>query len=146
MKTAARLIRQGGGVLLTPLVCALLSGCGDGKPAVYPVTGQVLVKGKPADGAYVVFHPKCGGDDKSPRPYATTDSSGNFKLTTYESEDGAPAGGYRVSIVWRPQPKSQLEAEGTDRLHGKYANAASAGLEAEVLKEPTTLKPFQLSQ
>ncbi|CAN5531383.1 hypothetical protein BH10PLA2_BH10PLA2_30790 [soil metagenome] len=147
MSMGARLWKRGGGVLFTALVSVLASGCGDSKAAVYPVSGQVLVKGRPAEGAYVVFHPKDGGDDKTPRPYATTDSEGNFKLTTYESEDGAPAGSYKVTIVWRPLPTSQLEAEGTDRIHGKYGNAATSGLVAEVLKEPSNIvKPFQLSQ
>jgi hypothetical protein len=124
----------------------LFAGCGDGRVTVYPTSGQVFVKGKPAEGAYIVFHPQDGGDSKVPRPYATTNAEGKFQLTTYELEDGAPAGNYKVSIVWRPMPKSQLEAEGPDRLGGKYSNPASSGLAVEIGKEPNnTLKPFQLT-
>src|SRR4051812_25840688 len=77
-------------------------GCGDGKAPTFDVSGRVFVKGKPAEGAFVVFSPKEKGDKEVPRPYATTNAEGEFKLTTYESEDGAPAGSYQVSIVWRP--------------------------------------------
>ena len=42
--------------------------------------------------------------------------------------------------------RSQLEAEGPDRLGGKYSNPASSGLAVEIGKEPNnTLKPFQLT-
>ena len=131
--------------LLVGLAALLSFGCGDGRLPVYAVSGQVLVKGKPAQGAYLVFHPQDGGDKNLPRPYATSDAEGKFQLTTYELEDGAPAGHYKVSIVWRPVPKSRLEAEGPDRLQGKYSNPATSNLDAEIGKEPTSLKPFDLS-
>jgi hypothetical protein len=67
-------------------------GCGDGKAPTFDVSGRVLVKGKPAQGAFLVFHPNEAGEKEAPRPYATTNADGEFKLTTYESEDGAPAG------------------------------------------------------
>jgi hypothetical protein len=120
-------------------------GCGDGKAPTYEVTGRVLVKGAPAQGAFLVFHPKETSEKTVPRPFATTNSGGEFKLTTYESEDGAPAGSYRVSIVWRPVPKSTIEAEKPDRLGGKYSNPATSGIEATIPKEPTTLEPFKLN-
>src|SRR5262245_38294847 len=112
------------------LGCALavgaLGGCGGARTTVYPVTGQVLVKGKPADGAFLVFHPTGGGHKDTPRPYATADAGGTFRLTTYESGDGAPAGSYRVTVVWRPKPKSTIEAEGPDRRNGRYGDAAKS--------------------
>jgi hypothetical protein len=148
MNSHQRLSRLWAPALLTAIVAFCSCGCGDGHVQTFPVSGQVLVKGKPAEGAFVVFHPKGGSDkDKAvPRPYATTNADGQFQMTTYEEEDGAPAGSYRVSIVWRPVPKSRLEAEGPDRLHGKYSNPASSGLDVEVSKDPSTvLKPFQLS-
>jgi hypothetical protein len=135
-------------VLLTALSACASSGCGDGRAPTFPVSGQVLVNGKPAEGAFVVFHPKDGGEKEKnvPRPYATTNAEGKFQLTTYEEEDGAPAGNYRVSVVWRPVPKSRLEAEGPDKLKGKYSNPATSGLDAEISKAPeTALKPFQLA-
>ncbi len=120
-------------------------GCGDGKAPTFDVSGKVLVKGQPAQGAFLVFHPKEPGEKEVPRPYATTNAEGEFKLTTYESEDGAPAGGYRVSIVWRPVPKSTIESEKPDRLQGKYSNPATSGIEVTIPKEPTKLDPFKLN-
>jgi hypothetical protein len=121
------------------------AGCGgDGRPPVYPVTGQVLVKGKPADGAFLVFHPADGGGPDAHRPYATTDETGTFRLTTFDSGDGAPAGKYRVTVVWRPKPKSTIEAEGPDRLAGRYADARTTKLEATVGQAATTLEPLKI--
>src|SRR5262245_36674275 len=113
-----RQIRSRGSSPAIALAVVLLGGCGDGRAPVYPVTGQVLVKGKPADGAFLVFHPTGEVEANTPRPYATADAEGNFRLTTYTSGDGAPAGSFRVTVVWRPKPKSTIEAEGPDRLDG----------------------------
>src|SRR5262245_11743460 len=44
--------------LAAALIAVACGGCGKGRAPVYPVTGQVLVKGAPADGAFVVFHPQ----------------------------------------------------------------------------------------
>jgi hypothetical protein len=129
-------------MVLGLLVCI---GCGDGKAPTFDVSGRVLVKGKPAQGAFLVFHPKEAAEKDAPRPYATTNADGEFKLTTYESEDGAPAGGYRVTIVWRPVPKSTIEAEKPDRLQGRYSNPATSGIEVTIPKETIKLEPFTLN-
>lgn len=129
------------GLILAPL-CA---GCSDGRPPVYTVTGQVLVNGKPAAGAFVVFHPRESTAATPGRPYATTDTDGTFNMTTFESGDGAPAGTYQVTVVWRPTPKSTMDADGVDRLQNRYASPASSGLEAVVQQGPTTLQPYRLS-
>jgi hypothetical protein len=132
-------------MLLAVALAALAGGgCGKNRAPVYPVTGKVLVKGQPAEGAFLVFHPKEAGDKDTPRPYATTDADGSFKLTTFDTGDGAPAGDYRVTVVWRPKPKSTMEAEGPDRLGDRYGNAASSPIQATVGKGPTNLEPFKL--
>jgi len=126
-------------------VVVFASGCGNGRLKVYPVTGQILVDGKPADGAFVVFHPQDGGKD-APRPSATTEADGTFRLTTYDTGDGAPAGTYRVTIVWRPRPKNHLEGDKPDRLKERYAVEANSKITANIEKAATNLEPFQLTQ
>ncbi len=77
-----------------------LSGCSRaGGLVTYPVTGRVLVNGKPATAALVTFHP-VGGSVDTPRPVARVGANGEFALTTRETGDGAPAGEYRVTVVW----------------------------------------------
>ena len=137
-------IRESICLVLGVLAASTVAGCGTGRLPVYPVTGQVLVKGEPADGAFVVFHPVEPTGPDAQRPYATVGPDGTFRLTTYELSDGAPAGRYRVTIVWRPKAASALAPEGKDRLDGRYANAESAKLEVTLGKQATTLEPFRL--
>jgi hypothetical protein len=78
------------------LVAALLlAGCsGSGRPATAPVRGQVTLRGKPVAGATVTF--LCPG---APRfGVGTTDQTGNYRLTTYEPNDGAVIGTHVVTV------------------------------------------------
>ncbi len=68
------------------------------KPNVYPTEGVVLFEGKPAFGARVTLVPKDGTAGRF-QPTGTVGHDGTFKLTTFQPNDGAPAGSYRVSIV-----------------------------------------------
>jgi hypothetical protein len=68
------------------LVAAALSGCSRG-PKTYPVSGQVLLHGKPVAGAAVLLFREKGGRP----PEAVTDAKGMFRFT-------APAGEYTVVI------------------------------------------------
>ncbi len=69
-------------------------GCGDGRPARVPVSGQVLIDGKPLAHGFVRFVPKgarpSGGD---------LDEDGHFTLTAYDGGDGAVLGNHRVEIA-----------------------------------------------
>ena len=137
-------------VALTGAACG---GSGD-QIRVYDVTGQVLVDGKPAPLARVSFHPQ-GGDEKLQklRPIGECDLEGNFELTTYEHEDGAPPGDYKVTVVWKgPDPGTDPNANinieelnrGPDRLGEAYSDAATTSLTATVEKGGGTLPPFEL--
>jgi len=78
---------------LTLLVCGCSGGGADQVP-VYPVSGKVTLGGGPVAKATVVFSPVDG------QPVATgmTDTQGEFKLTTYDSFDGAAEGNYEILI------------------------------------------------
>lgn len=76
-----------------------LVGCG-GEPSakrepVYPVSGKVTYKSQPVVDADVVFFCK----EKNMSSFAKTGADGTFKLTTYASFDGAPAGKYVVTVT-----------------------------------------------
>jgi hypothetical protein len=100
---------------LTPLLCsiacsALLLGCGggasdDNKVPVFPVTGTVTMNGSGLAGATVAFAPQ--GDQ--PTAIATTDDNGNFTLRTYDADDGAAEGKYKVVVT-----KSEVTGEISD--------------------------------
>jgi hypothetical protein len=139
-----------GALLLTLLV--VMGGCGDGRIATYPVTGIVNVDSKPAAGAIVIFVPNStseeGGDRQ--RPFAAADAQGKFSLMTFEPDDGAPAGDYKVLIQWPAPPSADAArgggraAVGPDRLRGKYFDLDQATLTATVEERSNDLPPFEL--
>ena len=80
----------GAALALMPLAC---SGEHTRKPT-FAVTGKVTINGKPAEYATVVLHPAgpIGPNDAKPRGKVGAD--GEFTLSTYGTNDGAPAGDY----------------------------------------------------
>lgn len=76
----------------------LILGCvGCGPANFVPVTGTVLLDGKPVEGAAVVFQQLDGKKDENHLSMAATDAAGNFVLTTDE-KPGAFLGNYAVSV------------------------------------------------
>lgn len=130
---------------IAPLALGLgIGGCGGsgGSPAdvqLRPITGQVLVAGKPAAGVEVQLYPlNQSGEAGAPRLHATTDRDGNFRLRVDESREGAPEGQYHVTLAW---PTS---AGGTDRLGGVYSEPGGSGLTAIIDAETTSLPPYDV--
>jgi hypothetical protein len=124
----------------------VLAGCGKrGWLETYPVKGTVLVDGKAAKGATVSFHPREATGDKPYLPTGQTDENGEFSLSTFVTNDGAPAGEYDVTVVWsvRYNPISTLW-EG-DKLNGQYADKSKSTLRVSVEKHPQQLPPFELT-
>jgi hypothetical protein len=71
-------------------------GSGADLPETVPVTGKVIFKGAPLTGAAVRFYREGASD----RPaVGTTDSKGVFNLTTFNTNDGAQPGPYKVTIL-----------------------------------------------
>jgi hypothetical protein len=123
---------------------ALVAGCGDGKPAPYPVSGKVLVKGKGADGAIVRLWPVDADGPDAVRPLGYVQPDGTLQLTTHRENDGAPAGRYKVTVEWRPKKKNSTEPDGPDRLNGRYADPKASKIEVTVNRGETTLDPIDL--
>ena len=72
----------------------LTIGCGPSGPAMAHVSGTILQKGQPLEGATVVFMPKGGG-----RPsMGVTDTKGEFTLKAFEEGDGAVIGDHVVTV------------------------------------------------
>jgi hypothetical protein len=142
----ARLVR----CLSLLLVCGLMlpvAACSrhSDKLPVYPVTGKILYRGQPAEGAQVTFVSTSDDGPKTPPPGATVRSDGAFRLSTYASYDGAPAGHYAVTVVYRsPEVKIDDENRGPDLLRGRYADAKTTPLKVELKREKNQLKPIEL--
>jgi hypothetical protein len=120
-------------------------GCGSKGPELTPVSGKMLVKGKAAEHATIVFHPVSPGRDDQPKPHGTVGADGSFTLTTYAAGDGAPPGDYKVTVEqWLAGPKPDEPA--TNRLPAKYGKAATSGLVATVGAGKTELPLIELSR
>jgi uncharacterized protein DUF6795 len=136
--TASRLAAVAGAVLALAVVA---SGCSRQAPTVevHPVTGQVTYNGKPAAGAHVAFHPRTQ-QVAHPTPSAKVDAQGNFSLTTYRSEDGAPIGEYRVTVELRPVIAKQGEIElGPNILPPQYSSPKTTKVVARVAEGPNSV-------
>ena len=115
---------------------------------VFPTSGIVRVGGQPVSGATVVLFgatPEVSGPGTVP-PQGVTDESGAFRLTSYELDDGAPAGAFKVTVFWpEPTPDNAGEMfQPKDRLKGKYSNPETSGLTAEISEGGGELPPFEL--
>ncbi len=137
---------------LIVLASTAVSCSSSSRPELFPVRGKVLVKNKPAGGVLLTFLP-AGEKDPTPfRPLAITSEDGSFLVTTDE-EDGAPAGEYVVTMVWKDAAPTKAKKDKNiqmmmgspqvDKLGGKYADRKK-GLKVKIEKGPNELKTFEL--
>lgn len=120
-------------------------GASDGRKLTYPVTGKVLVNGKPAEHALIVFHPIGETGPGSVKSRGKVAGDGTFTLTTYDTDDGSPAGNYQVTVeLWLASARTDQGP--TSRLPAKYAKPSTSGLTATVNAAPTELKPFEIKR
>jgi hypothetical protein len=145
---AGRAARSPGRLLSTLVVLALLAftpACSSCRKPVNPVRGQILVDGKPAAKAQVLFHPDPGGND-DPLPTAHTDDQGYFDLTSYKNGDGAPEGSYAVTVTWfRVFGGGKQEIVSRNVLPKRYSAPQSSQLHATIAKGKNDLPAFQLN-
>jgi hypothetical protein len=144
-------------------ICGLLLawGCSSEppRPPTYPVSGTVTLKGKPLEGARVVFISSA----PSGRPASgVSDEDGVYHLTTFDSGDGALAGRYGVKVArydnWDPdepdpdakeisyEDEQKLVFAEDEKPHPvakstlpkKYDNEGTSGLTHTVPEGPST--------
>jgi hypothetical protein len=120
----------------TGLAIGFAVGCGHATegPVCAPVKGSVTYRGKPLVEAMVVFH-RLGGDvEGNHKPMATTDAGGNFTLTTFKQNDGAPPGEYQITVEQRALVTGGEEPtrSGPNVLPPKYAKPATSGFKFTV--------------
>ena len=110
-----------------------------------PFAGKVLLPdGRPAELALVVFHRVGETSADDPKPHGKVGADGTYKLTTYDADDGAPAGDYRVTVeLWLAGRGDEPPA---NRLNAKYAKPESSGLTAAVGTGPAEIKTIELKR
>ena len=76
---------------ITAVLLAFSAGCSRPDPArvkVYPVEGQLIVSGIPAENALVAFHPLDENAARGICPVGLTRADGRFQMTSYSANDG----------------------------------------------------------
>jgi hypothetical protein len=86
-------------LLWCAVMAGLLVGCGGDplaakRPKVVMVSGIVLHENKPVEGATVMFVPQGHTNAAA----GLTDAKGEFQLQTFEANDGAVPGNYKITI------------------------------------------------
>lgn len=118
------------------LTCVLLVGCGGGsdRPPVAPVSGTVLVGDKPLADATVTFHLEGEGTPRS--GMGRTDEAGNFRITTYDTNDGAYVGTHTVTVS-KVDPADTIGGQDMEIGGDAYSKAmeAAANPKAEPPKQ-----------
>jgi hypothetical protein len=133
-------------ITITPF----LAGCGG--ESLTPVTGSVMVKGKPAVGASVMFFPEGSTDIKAIPGSGVVDENGAFSISS-GTTPGLKPGKYIVTVVWPDPAKKPTDLQrmaganpndAPDVLGGRYATKEKSTLRAEVKSGATKLEPFDL--
>jgi hypothetical protein len=111
------------------------------------VKGQVKVGGEIPEGALIVFYPSKPGGAEEIRPSAKVKSDGSFKLTTYDADDGAPAGEYVGTVQW-----NKLIKKGSDSVAGpnvvpkEYQSRDTSPWRITVGGSPVELDPKEITE
>lgn len=134
-------------ILVFSMMVGLVGCRGDDRnwKETIPVTGEVFVGGKAAEGVMVKFVPTAGMDTAQPtETNAMTDDKGKFAASTYQLGDGAPAGEYRLTFTWPQLNKMSMSFDG-DSLKGKYEDPKKSDYTINVQSgSPVDLGRFEL--
>lgn len=135
-------------IILVSLACAAAVGCGSGGlsvPKTAPVSGTVLVKGKPVAGVKVTFHPQFDMGSVKFTPIGETNKEGRFTVNTGAGGAGAPPGDYVVTfeLLRGGADKSGQDIE-VDAWKGKHADPAKSPFKVTINSGDNALEPFKL--
>jgi len=109
---------------LVLLTLVAYGGCSDGRPTRVPVSGQVLIDGKPLKCGTVRFIP-----DGHRASQGTLDDNGRFTLSCYGQKDGAVVGKHRVEVAGFELIKPTLMRWQAPK---KYQDQSTSGLTQEI--------------
>jgi hypothetical protein len=102
----------------------VIAGCSDGRPTRVPVSGRVLIDGKPLTHGYVRFAP---ADSRAST--GSLDSEGRFVLSCFEPGDGCVIGAHKVTVMAQEPIGQEIIKWHAPK---KYADPATSGLTQEI--------------
>lgn len=133
------------------ILFAVAAGCSESQSVLkcVPVSGKVLVDGRPPVRAEVRLRPALPLDDpmnRSIEPYAFVRADGTFTVGTYLSDDGAPEGEYALTLVWPTVTvEGGEEIFGADRFKGRFANPGAPITTIRVEDDEITIPDINLT-
>lgn len=98
------------------------------KSSMAKVTGMVTFNGAPLANAAVTFI-----SERSRAATGVTDEQGRYVLTTFEENDGASPGQYRVTIATRTAPTPQKASDAQATVPAKYSDPQRSALTVVVV-------------
>ncbi|MFO1096213.1 MAG: hypothetical protein U0992_23340 [Planctomycetaceae bacterium] len=129
-------------------IAVIFAGCGNTQNSwekVVPAEGVISFKGKPLAGALITLVPQDVSFPPSVRPNATSGPDGTFKLGTYSTADGAPAGEYKALVLHYPVVGSKKSPNaGPNDLPKKYSRPETTTLTVRVAEDSSKLQPLEL--
>ena len=121
----------------------LFVGCGKVEgPALIPVSGKLLVDGKPIQGITVMFLPDNSKGTSGPASVGVTDTEGSFSLAAAGNRKGAVVGHHRVTASCPFNPAGGSSADGQAQaatacsLPAAYGDPGRSPLSVEVVADP----------
>jgi hypothetical protein len=111
-------------VIIAAVISAALSGCGDSLPKRVPVSGRVLIDGKPLEYGTIQVVP-----DKDRPATGQLGPGGKFTLTTFKEGDGCVLGKHKVAVISR-----EIKSADSQMWHApkKYILPDTSGIEVEI--------------
>jgi hypothetical protein len=133
------------------LVTTLALACGScgNSHNLYPVSGKVLYRGRPAVNA-VVFLRRPGAEPLNQQAImGIVQEDGSFALVCESFGNGAPPGEYDVLIEWKHDAKRTRTGANAkpslDRLKGRYADPKHPRFQVTIKAQRNELPPFELT-
>ncbi len=123
-------------VVFAGVLCATLAGCDEQLPIRVPVSGTVLIDGKPLTSGRIQFVPEDGRAALSP-----IDKEGRFTLTTFDLGDGCIQGTHRIAVYAFEDLNPTTRRWDAPR---QYIDVKTSGLKQEI-NGPTDSLEIQLT-
>jgi hypothetical protein len=141
-------------IRLFPVVVliAVATSCGEEGPyqkETIPVSGRIVVDGKPPGSTIqILAHEKGGMDKEHPTvTQGTAAEDGTFSMTTYTTGDGMPPGEYVLTFTWQEFRPFSMSYGGPDKLKGRYSDPKKSEITLTVQSgdDPINLGDVQLT-
>jgi hypothetical protein len=142
-------------VAVALLTCMLMVSCGKSgdrvkgvRLPVYPAKGKLMMGDEPVPNATLTFHPvkKFPREVAQIRPSAHTNKDGTYEVSTYGSNDGAPAGDYSVTVSWRGAEPNLRNEEEDELAPVQFRNATTTGFKTTLKEGENTIQVFNMGK